>query len=324
MAVRGPSVTREEGVSTRLTDTVLTRRAVELLGSGPADAVVLIEHVCQLPGAPRVVAEQMAFALFAGRPEFAYDAAGLWSLTPPAAARAVAAARFAAEQPVPRDVCASARDELGELSYVVVDVETTGMRAWHGDRVTEVAAVVVRDGIIQERFETLVNPERPIPRMITALTHIDAAMVRDAPRFADVCDELVRVLEGHVFVAHNVEFDWRFLSAELVRARARRLVGRKLCTVRLARRVLPCLRSRRLDSLARHYDIQIADRHRAGGDAQATARVLLRLLDGARALDCARWDDLEQLLGGPRRGARRRGRRSAMPRWSDGWGEGQG
>jgi DNA polymerase III epsilon subunit family exonuclease len=314
-------MTPVEGVSTRLTETVLTRRACELLGNGPADAVALIEHVCQLPGAPRVVAEQMAFALFAGRPEFTRDAAGHWALAPRGAAMAAA---HAATRAILADVPPQRREALGDLSYVVVDTETTGMRAWHGDRITEVAAVVVRNGVIAERFETLVNPERPIPRMITALTHIDAAMVRNAPVFADICDELLRVLEGRVFVAHNVEFDWRFLSAELVRARGRRLVGRKLCTVKLARRVLPYLRSRRLDSLARYYDIQIQDRHRAGGDAHATAHVLLRLLDAARALECRHWDDLEQLVAMRRRGGRRRGRRSALPHSSDGWGEGQG
>jgi len=315
-------MTPVEGVSTRLTDTVLTRRACELLGNGPADAVALIEHVCQLPGAPRVVAEQMAFALFAGRPEFTRDAAGQWALAPRGVTMASA---HAATRAILADVPPPRREALGDVSYVVVDTETTGMRAWHGDRVTEIAAVVVRNGVICERFETLVNPERPIPRMITALTHIDASMVRNAPVFADVCDELLRVLEGHVFVAHNVEFDWRFLSAELVRACGRRLVGRKLCTVRLARRVLPYLRSRRLDSLARYYDIRIVDRHRAGGDAHATAHVLLRLLDAARALDCRHWDDLEQLVAMvPGRGRRRRGRKSALPRSSDGWGEGQG
>lgn len=200
-----PAVTPVEGVSSRLTDTVLTRRACELLGNGPADAVALIEHVCQLPGAPRVVAEQMAFALFAGRPEFTRDAAGQWALAPRGVAMAAAQA---AARAIRADVPPPRHEALGDLSYVVVDTETTGMRAWHGDRITEIAAVVVRNGVICERFETLVNPERPIPRMITALTHIDASMVRNAPVFADVCDELLRVLEGHVFVAHNVEFDW--------------------------------------------------------------------------------------------------------------------
>src|SRR5689334_763128 len=139
-------MTPVEGVSTRLTDTILTRRACELLGSGPADAVALIEHVCQLPGAPRVVAEQMAFALFAGRPEFTRDAAGQWALAP----RGVAmAATHAATRAILADVALPAqhREALGDLSYAVVDTETTGMRAWHGDRITEVAAVVVRNGV---------------------------------------------------------------------------------------------------------------------------------------------------------------------------------
>ena len=307
-------MTGTSGVSTRLTDTILTRRATELLARGPADSVALIEHVCQLPGAPRVVAEQMAFALFAGRVEFARDESGYWRL----AREVPPALQLRPEPTLPAERWSrTGSDELASLSYVVVDVETTGMRAWGGDRVTEVAAVVVRDGKVAEQFATLVNPERPIPRMITALTHIDARMVRDAPRFADVCDELLGILEGHVFVAHNAEFDWRFLCAELVRARGRRLVGRRLCTVRLARRVLPALRSRRLDSLAHHYDITIEDRHRAGGDARATAHVLLRLLDAARDHDCRCWADLERLVGA-RSAGRRRPRRSALPRSADG------
>src|SRR6185437_12532825 len=229
-------------------------------------------HVCQLPGAPRVVAEQMALALFADRPEFARDASGRWSLAP-----------HPTIQSRDRATDDSAfRDELEALSYVVVDVETTGMNAFFGDRVTEIAAVVVRGGRIAEQFQTLVNPERPIPAMITALTHITPQMVRDAPRFREIAPELLQFLQGHVFVAHNAEFDWRFVSAEVARATNRQLTGRRLCTVRLARRVLPQLRSRKLDSLAHFYDVTITDRHRAAGDALATAHILLRLLDAAR------------------------------------------
>lgn len=308
-------MTANIGVSTRLTDTILTQRAAELLAQGPADAVALIEHVCQMPGAPRVVAEQMALALFADRGEFERDAAGQWAM----AARVAPSAAAAAARPsdaAPDRRPPGGRDGLASLSYVVVDVETTGMRAWGGDRVTEIAAVVVRDGVVVEEFATLINPERPIPRRITELTHIDAAMVRHAPRFGDVCDDVLRVLEGHVFVAHNAEFDWRFVSAEVARARGRRLVGRRLCTVRLARQVLPTLRSRRLDSLAHYYDITIANRHRAAGDARATAHVLLRLLDAARERECRCWDDLERLLGARRQ--RRRRRPSALPRSADG------
>jgi DNA polymerase-3 subunit epsilon len=149
--------------------------------------------------------------------------------------------------------------------------------------------------------------------MITALTQISWEMVKDAPRFRDICDELLRVLGGHVFVAHNAEFDWRFVTAEIRRATGQRLEGRRLCTVRLARRVLPQLRSRRLDSVAHHYGVEIAARHRAGGDAFATAHILLRLLDAARERDCRSWDDLMRLLG--QRAATKRPRRPpAMPR----------
>jgi DNA polymerase-3 subunit epsilon len=131
-----------------------------------------------------------------------------------------------------------------------------------------------------------------------------------------VCDELLRVMEGHVFVAHNAEFDWRFLSAEVQRATGRQLMGRRLCTVRLARRVLPQLRSRRLDSLADYYNVEITARHRAAGDAVATAHILLRLLDEAREHDCRSWDALQQFLA-TRQSTRRPRRAPAMPRSID-------
>jgi len=291
-------------VGVREIETTLVRRALSFLAAGPSDPVPLIEHVCQLPGAPRVVAEQMALALFADRPEFARDASGRWSLAP-----------HPTIQSRDRATDDSAfRDELEALSYVVVDVETTGMNAFFGDRVTEIAAVVVRGGRIAEQFQTLVNPERPIPAMITALTHITPQMVRDAPRFREIAPELLQFLQGHVFVAHNAEFDWRFVSAEVARATNRQLTGRRLCTVRLARRVLPQLRSRKLDSLAHFYDVTITDRHRAAGDALATAHILLRLLDAARERDCRGWTDLEGLLAARSSGRRRRRGEAAMPR----------
>ena len=291
-------------VGVREIETTLVRRALSFLTAGPSDPVPLIEHVCQLPGAPRVVAEQMALALFADRPEFARDASGRWSLAP-----------HPTIQSRDRATDDSAfRDELEALSYVVVDVETTGMNAFFGDRVTEIAAVVVRGGRIAEQFQTLVNPERPIPAMITALTRITPQMVRDAPRFREIATELLQFLQGHVFVAHNAEFDWRFVSAEVARATNRQLTGRRLCTVRLARRVLPQLRSRKLDSLAHFYDVTITDRHRAAGDALATAHILLRLLDAARERDCRGWTDLEGLLAARSSGRRRRRGEAAMPR----------
>ena len=287
------------GVTLPPAETHLTERARVLLTEGPADVVALVEYVCQLPGAPRAVAEHLAAVLFSGRSEFSRDAAGRWQLDSPRSPTS------AAPDCAPGDDCMS-------RSYVVVDVETTGGRPDNGDRITEIAAVVVRDGQVAETFETLVNPQRSIPPWITHLTNISWEMVRDKPTFPDICDQLLSVMEGRVFVAHNATFDWKFVSAEVERATGRRIEGPRLCTVRLARKLLPQLPRRSLDHVTAHYGIDIAARHRAAGDAVATAHVLLRLLREARDRGIERWTDLERLLGARSVRTSRR-RASAMP-----------
>jgi DNA polymerase III subunit epsilon len=282
------------GVGARPGDPLLVARALDYLAAGPARAQDLVAAVCQLPRVPATVAEHMAAALLSGVPAIGRDQAGFWALR-------------AASQPLP---CPSLR--LDALSYAVVDLETTGGRPLHGDRITEIAAVVVRRGEIADVYETLVNPERPIPPWVTALTRITWSMVKDAPRFGAVCDRLLDVLEGHVFVAHNARFDWGFLCAEIERATGRLLDGRRLCTVKLARKLLPQLRRRSLDHVAHYYGVEITARHRAAGDAIATARVLVRLLAEARDRGCETWEDLDRLLApAPRR--RRRRRPPALP-----------
>jgi DNA polymerase-3 subunit epsilon len=120
------------------------------------------------------------------------------------------------------------------------------------------------------------------------------------------------VLEGHVFVAHNAAFDWRFLSMEVERATGRRLEGISLCTVRMLRRLVPELRRRNLDAVAAHYGIEITARHRAGGDAVATAKVFIKLLEAARRHGCATLDDVERVIA-QRTSKRRRRRPPALP-----------
>ena len=187
---------------------------------------------------------------------------------------------------------------LGELDYVVVDVETTGVAPSRGHRVTEIAAVQVSGGRVAGEFSTLVNPERPIPARIRELTGITDEMVADAPTFGDVSDVVREELEERVFVAHNVPFDWRFLSAEMRRSRSLTPEGPRLCTLRLARRALPELPRKGLDAVARHYGVEVDGRHRALGDALATATVLLRLLEEADRRGVGRWDALKRWLGG--------------------------
>jgi DNA polymerase-3 subunit epsilon len=153
--------------------------------------------------------------------------------------------------------------------------------------------------------------------MITALTNITWEMVRHAPRFAEICDRLVPMLDGKVFVAHNAEFDWRFVTTEIARATGQRLEGERLCTVRLARKLLPELRSRRLDVIADYFGITIEGRHRAGGDARATAQLLVKLLRELADRDCLTFEAMRELLA--RRARRKRGRRGrrALPRGMD-------
>ena len=285
------------GVTVAARETLLTRRAVDYLASGPADARTLIAHVCQLPSMPAAVAEHMAIALFAGQRRFVREPDGRWGL---AGALAFPAA-----------------DSLAELSYAVVDVEATGGRVTGGDRVTEVAVVEVKHGIATTVFDTLVNPERSIPPWISRLTNISWEMVKDAPVFAEICDQLLGALDGRVFVAHNANFDWRFLSMEIERATRRLLTGRRLCTVRLARKLLPGLRRRSLDYVSLHYGVEITRRHRAGGDAFATAQVFLRMMEDARRDGCDHWNDLQRLLIAPAPTRRRLRRPPAMPRSID-------
>ena len=291
------------GVSTRPERTLLADRAADYLKAGPADARSLIASVCQLSTLPAAVAEHMALTLLGNHPRFARAVDGSWRLSEPGA-------------PPWRAIAADAEPLLSSLSFVVVDVETTGGRPHMGDRITEFAAVTVRDGAIVEVYETLVNPERSIPPFITRLTNISWEMVCDKSPFRGVCDDVVRVLDGHVFVAHNASFDWRFVSAEVARASGRELSGRRLCTVRLARRLLPQLRSRSLDWVARHYGVEIEPhmRHRAAGDALATAHCLLRLLEDARGHGCERWSELERFLStGSAVKKKRRRRASGLP-----------
>jgi DNA polymerase-3 subunit epsilon len=173
-----------------------------------------------------------------------------------------------------------------------VDVETTGVRAWTGDRIIEIA-VVRLDGTVA--FHSLVNPGIPVPAFVASLTGIADSAVRAAPPFEAIADELLAALAGTVFVAHNARFDWAFVSNEIERARNLILQGPRVCTVRLARRLLPQLERRNLDMVSYHFGIEIEGRHRATGDAVAASKCLSRMLRLAREWGAASLADLETI-----------------------------
>ena len=157
---------------------------------------------------------------------------------------------------------------LAEIDFCVIDTETTGGRA-EENRVIDVAVFHVRDGIILDRFETLLNPGVPIPDWITTLTGIDDGMVRNAPTFGEIAPTLRAFLGRGVFVAHNAPFDYAFIRNEFLRL-GESWDAPRLCTVRVARHLFPELPSRSLGNLCDHLMIEIDGRHRAAGDAEAT------------------------------------------------------
>lgn len=265
-------------------------RAAALLARGPRGTPEMAKQLLGAGGNPGAAAGAV-WALLGDDPRFAVDARGVWSL------RAM-----------------DRRSErLADQRWVVVDVETTGGSAAAGHRVTEVAAVCVGAHGVESTWSTLVNPQQPIPWGISRLTGITDQMVADAPRFAEVAPELGAVLAGRVFVAHNAAFDWGFVCAEMDRALGILPEGRQLCTVRLARKLLPHLRSRSLEALIGYFGLAVERRHRALDDAVATARVLGFLLEMAQDTGVDDLDGLDILLAQ----RRPRRRRSAMPRGMD-------
>ncbi|MXV17112.1 exonuclease domain-containing protein [Hufsiella ginkgonis] len=164
--------------------------------------------------------------------------------------------------------------------YAIVDIETTGGHA-SANGITEVA-VVIHDGIqVVHRYQTLVNPHMDIPVYIRALTGITNEMVRSAPSFPGIARELFELLRDKIFVAHNVNFDYSFIKHHLAAA-GYQLNCRKLCTVRLGRKIWPGLPSYSLGKFTRQMGIAITDRHRAAGDAEATAVLFAMMLNNDR------------------------------------------
>jgi DNA polymerase-3 subunit epsilon len=160
--------------------------------------------------------------------------------------------------------------------YAIVDIETTGGYA-ENHRITEVA-IYLHDGLqVTDSFHTLINPGRNIPYYITGLTGITTEMVLDSPQFEEIAEDLLKRLEGKIFVAHNAHFDYSFLKKEFEQVGIN-WQSKKLCTVRLSRKIIPGLRSYSLGSLAESLGIEIINRHRAGGDAAATAKIFDQLL----------------------------------------------
>lgn len=167
---------------------------------------------------------------------------------------------------------------LDDATFVVFDLETTGAKA-PPCRITEIGAFKIEAGRITDKFHTLVNPETPIPEFITGLTGISDKMVADAPKFSEILGDLLGFLGDSVLVAHNAQFDMRFLNYEIGLVHEdHKIANGHLCTVQLSRKLVPHIENHRLNTVANHFRIPLVNHHRASDDAYATAEIFINLL----------------------------------------------
>ncbi len=160
--------------------------------------------------------------------------------------------------------------------FAIIDIETTGNRYKYGC-ITEIAVYQHNGQCITNSFSTLINPEIDIPYYITKLTGINNEMVKRAPKFYEVAKKIIELTSGRTFIAHNVSFDYRFIQEEFKRL-GYNYQQNTLCTVKLARKLLPGHSSYSLGKLCSDLNITITDRHRASGDALATVKLFEILL----------------------------------------------
>ena len=162
---------------------------------------------------------------------------------------------------------------LCDCEYVVLDLETTWLSPYR-EWITEIAAIKCKDWIIIEEFQTLINPERHIPTWITRLTWITNEMVEDAPKISEVMPEFSKFLWDDIIVWHNVSFDFRFLSYYHYICMWTYLENQTICTLKIARRLLPELPNKKLWTICEYFWITNERAHRAMWDTRATLKVL--------------------------------------------------
>jgi DNA polymerase-3 subunit epsilon len=166
---------------------------------------------------------------------------------------------------------------INKAKFCVLDFETTGKSAAQGKAI-EIGLVKVKNLKIGDTFQSFLNPEQTIPYFITQLTTITNNDVEDAPLFSGIADDIIEFIGDSILVAHNMPFDYSFLKKEFADADIPLIDNPTLCTLKLARKVFPNLKSKSLSSLVKHLRLRHRNVHRALGDASVTAKLLIKLV----------------------------------------------
>lgn len=158
------------------------------------------------------------------------------------------------------------------MNFAVVDIETTGGKPMD-NRIMEIGIILIDGDVIVEKYHSLVDPGQPITPFVKNLTGITDEMVEGKPQFKDIAEDVFELLNGRIFVAHNVQFDCKFMIEELKRC-AIKFNPPRLCTVKLSRRVFPGFSSYSLHNLTQSLELLDFHHHRALDDALACANIL--------------------------------------------------
>ncbi|SFX31910.1 DNA polymerase-3 subunit alpha [Thermoactinomyces sp. DSM 45891] len=185
--------------------------------------------------------------------------------------------------------------ELSEETYVVFDVETTGLSVVH-DTIIELAAVKIQNGLVVERFSEFANPHRPLTDTIKNLTHITDEMLVDAPEIGDVVQRFVDFIGSSILVAHNARFDMGFLQQAVKRMNQPRIENPVLDTLELARFLYPSMKNHRLNTLSKYLGVTLEQHHRAIYDADTTGTILWKMVQESMKRGLTRLLDLNQNL----------------------------
>ena len=190
----------------------------------------------------------------------------------------------------------SAHRKLADDTYVVFDVETTGLSAVY-DTIIELAAVKIKNGEVIDRFESFANPHKPLSATIINLTSITDDMLQDAPEVEAVLKRFHRWAEDSVFVAHNASFDMGFLNVGYKKVGLEKAANPVIDTLELGRLLYPELKNHRLNTLAKKLDVELTQHHRAIYDAEATGYILLKMLRDAAEKEIEYHDQLNDHMG---------------------------
>jgi len=173
--------------------------------------------------------------------------------------------------------------------FAICDIETTGSNQ-NSDRIIDIA-IIIHDGTkIIDTFHTNVNPQIPIPSYIQKLTHLNNEKVAKAPTFEEVAEKILELTRDKIFVAHNVSFDYHFLKSQMTRV-GYDFSRKKLCTIKLGRKIFPDLQSHGLDYIIQHFDFKIdsKSRHTALGDTLVTTDFFELLLKNDKKNEWTEW-----------------------------------